>query len=240
MRKAAVVVSSLTILLSGCILTMYPAAAFADCTIHTATWTAAGAERFGDTSTHKMAQTFTTTCAGNLTGVKAVLRKFNDGGEPADDMLIDIYDTTSGLPTGSSIGTITYHPGSDLTTSCVETTMPASSIALTDGHLYAAVFSRSGSENADTHYGICNTSGYSDGQSLYNNGTWHVNGTVDHDITFTITSGGGGGGGGGEATTTEATSTTSEIAATTGLFSAAWLVFLATMVTAIWIYRVLA
>lgn len=118
----------------------------------------------------KVGQTFTTVGAIDVT---AIAFSFGKNGSPTDDVTVDIFATSGGNPTGTSLGT-SNAIGSASIGNVVTFTFPTP-IALSATTLYAAVLSRSGAVDGTNFFSVTGTaaSTYSGGTPLtYNGSSW--------------------------------------------------------------------
>jgi photosystem II stability/assembly factor-like uncharacterized protein len=179
---------------------------------------------FGYSAAISAGQTFTTTSAVSLTSIDVWVSKANS---PSDSVKIDIYNTSSGIPTGSSLGASDAISGSSLSSSSSLSQCNfkfSTPITLNAATQYALVVSRTGALDASNYYLLrgyaFNGDPYSGGTAVLNNGTWSTQTSFDmmfniNPITSTASASGAGlqtisangiAGGGGDISWTKQTS----------------------------------
>jgi hypothetical protein len=109
----------------------------------------AGIRDLGTTTSQSIGQTFTTVGALSLASVDFVMRSF---GVPADNLSLDIFPTSAGLPTGSSLGTVTLLGSSFPSLGSIINFPFSPSVSLSAGTKYAFVFTRTGAFNNVNYY----------------------------------------------------------------------------------------
>jgi hypothetical protein len=128
-------------------------------------------------------QTFTPASAVNLNAVRVYLVTV---GTPTDGVVVNIYATSAGLPTGNSLGTSSSVAASALSaTASAQTFTFASPIALSAGAVYAFVLSRTGAGDDTSYYratSSVSTSVYAGGNIIFfspGSGNWSSSPTQD-------------------------------------------------------------
>lgn len=142
---------------------------------------------FGSSTTisEKKGQSFLSTLGGS---VSSVLVKLSKVGSPTDNVVMKIYETSAGAPTGSALYTSTNTiAGATITTSEVDYTFNFSGASLSGSTTYAFALERTGALNASNYYRTrhsASASPYANGSMVtYENSAWSVN---NYDLYFSI------------------------------------------------------
>jgi len=150
-------------------------------TVTTATTQLGG---FGSNGGPLNAQTFTTTCAGNIDNISAVIE---DGGSPSDDVQLGLYTGSPPFVQADYIASSTVSGGPYSACSGGGTEINATfDAAVTDATVYTVVFGRTGALDDTNNYSNCGLAGggYAGGTGYtINGGVWS---TSAHDYNLEI------------------------------------------------------
>ena len=134
-------------------------------------------------------QTFITTSGDSFSGVDVAITEIGTG---AGDILVEIYATAAGVPTGSALGGQTF---SVTATTCTVNSFNFSTpVTLSNATQYAIVFTPTAGSGSDYYY-TCqdDPSTYAGGVAVYTNGTWGSDANADNDtLLYFITPSEGG------------------------------------------------
>lgn len=160
----------------------------------TITWASSSndLDNYGNTSQAKIAQPFTPSVNADTASVVFGVKP---SGSPTDNVTIDIFADSAGLPSGSSLGGTSLPHGSIGSDCTTPITFPSiTGLSLVGGTQYWVVFGRSGSQDGTNKYTYCGQDS-TPGVFYYflNNTTWTLGwGNIFKQIVLTSSGGGGG------------------------------------------------